>query len=60
MKRSIEYEGQEYKDIKLRKVMLSLEDSHDDFLRTMANKSGFVRWMLDNYKGYQKYMEEKK
>jgi len=42
------------------KDTLNLELNQVEYLRTLKNKSKYVRWLLDNDGGYQKHIKEGK
>ncbi len=51
--------GKEYKGrVKKIQVQLYLEERQDNYLETQENKSDFVRFLIDEYEGYQKYIKK--
>lgn len=49
----------EYKEEVLKKVMLNLSVDHHEYLQSLNNASKVMRWLINNYPGYIKYMKEK-
>jgi len=53
--------GKQYQGrIKKIQVQLYLEERQDKYLETQDNKSDFVRWLIDEYEGYQKHIKKLK
>ncbi len=52
--------GKEYKDDEIKVLVnLNLGINHVKYMKTLKNKSKYVRWMFDNDLGYQKYIKNK-
>ena len=47
-----------FKDEPLKRHVLYIRESHLEYLRSLDNGSKYVRWLLDNDSGYQKYLKE--
>jgi len=48
-----------YKDkIKLVTTGFNIEQRQKDYVQSLENKSHWLRWIIDNDSGYQKYIKE--
>ena len=52
--------AEEFEDVVYKKVNFNFEERHLAFLKTLKNKSHFLRWLIDNSEEFQKFKKEKK
>jgi hypothetical protein len=51
--------AKEFKEEVLKQIPVNLKNTHVEYLAIHGNKSKFLRWILNNDKGYKKFMKGK-
>lgn len=50
----------EFKPDVKKAVTLIFHAEHDEYMKTLENKSKYTRWLYDNDAGFQKFMKRRK
>ena len=52
--------AEEFKEEVLKAASVVLSTDHIEYLRTLSNYSKYLRWMIENDEGYNKFKKDRK